>query len=123
MTPTLSTRPFPIQMKTTFLPLAFLCVLALAIATPAADEPATKVEGDPNRVANTVVLDENGVKNLRIETVEAEETDFEETIFALGRIESHPGKRAVVSSRIPGACIEVKASVGDHRWRAVPTWW
>ena len=39
---------------------------------------------------DTVVLDETGVKNLRIETVEAEETDFEETIFALGRIEDIP---------------------------------
>ncbi|MEQ1862214.1 MAG: efflux RND transporter periplasmic adaptor subunit [Chthoniobacteraceae bacterium] len=70
-------------------------------------------KADPQRAANTVVLDENGVKNLKIETVETEETDFEETIFSLGRIEAIPAKRAVVSSRISGRVIEIKASIGD----------
>jgi hypothetical protein len=51
------------------------------------------------------------VKNLRIETVEVEETDFEEIAFALGRIKVAPGHRAVVSSRIPGRALEVKAHV------------
>jgi multidrug efflux pump subunit AcrA (membrane-fusion protein) len=68
---------------------------------------------DPQRAANTVVLDEHGVKNLKIETVEAEQTNFEETVFALGRIESIPANRAVVSSRISGRIIEIKATVGD----------
>ncbi len=67
----------------------FLAALVCASAPAQAAEAA--------RSANTVVLDETGVKNLRIETVEAEETDFEETIFALGRIEAIPSKRAVVS--------------------------
>jgi len=59
-------------------PLAqlFLC-LALSGAAHAADS---------KRTANTVVLDDTGVKNLRIETVEVEETDFEATIFSLGRL-------------------------------------
>ncbi len=39
---------------------------------------------------NIIVLDETGVKNLRIETVEVEETAFEATIFSLGRIEVIP---------------------------------
>ena len=64
---------------------------------------------DPNRLANTVILDETGVKNLGIETVEAEETTFEETVFSLGRIEVLPGNRAVVSSRIPGRAFSVLA--------------
>ena len=64
---------------------------------------------DPERLANTIVLDETGVKNLGIETVEAEETTFEETLFALGSIEVLPGKRAVVSSRIPGRVFSVLA--------------
>ncbi|GEP44441.1 efflux RND transporter periplasmic adaptor subunit [Brevifollis gellanilyticus] len=70
-------------------------------------------EGDAKRAANTVVLDETGVKNLRIETVEVEETDFEATIFSLGRIEAIPSKIAAVSSRIPGRIIELKVSPGD----------
>ncbi len=70
-------------------------------------------ESDPKRATNTVVLDETGVKNLRIETVEVEETDFEATIFSLGRIEAIPSKIAAVSSRIPGRIIELKVSPGD----------
>ena len=62
--------------------------------------------------AATVILDETGVKNLRIETVEAEETDFEETVFALGRIEVIPEKRAVIASRIPGRIVELKTTFG-----------
>ena len=51
-------------------PLAhlFLCLSLTGITAAAADA---------KRAANTVVLDETGVKNLRIETVEVEETDFE----------------------------------------------
>jgi multidrug efflux pump subunit AcrA (membrane-fusion protein) len=57
--------------------------------------------------ANTVILDENGVKNLRIETQVVEETTFEESIFALGEIEVYPGRRAAISSRVPGRALEV----------------
>ncbi len=56
----------------------------------------------PEEAANTVILDETGEKNLKIETVEVEEIDFEETAFALGRIEVLPGNSAIVSTRIPG---------------------
>lgn len=68
-------------------------------------------EGDPAKAAATVILDESGVKNLKIETVEAEETTFEETVFALGRIRVAPGHRAVVSSRIPGRVVSVGAHI------------
>lgn len=64
---------------------------------------------DPGRKDNTVILDETSVKNLGIETVEAEETTFEETVFALGRIEVLPGKKAIVSSRVPGRAFSVLA--------------
>ncbi len=63
--------------------------------------------------SDTIVLDETGVKNLRIETVEAEETDFEETVFALGRIAEIPVNHAVLSSRISGRVIELSAQEGD----------
>lgn len=62
---------------------------------------------DSKRLQNTIILDETGVKNLRIETVEVEETTFEETIFSLGHLEVLPGNKAIVSSRIPGRAFSV----------------
>jgi len=62
---------------------------------------------------NTVILDENGVKNLRIETEIVEETTFKESLFALGTIEVYPGRRAVISSRISGRALEVYIK-NDH---------
>ncbi|MEI8294512.1 MAG: efflux RND transporter periplasmic adaptor subunit [bacterium] len=56
---------------------------------------------------DTVILDENGVKNLRIETLVVEETTFEESLFALGKIEVYPGRRAAISSRVEGRALEV----------------
>jgi multidrug efflux pump subunit AcrA (membrane-fusion protein) len=70
---------------------------------------AAFAEDKKERLANTVILDESGVKNLGIETIEAEETTFEETVFALGRIEVLPGKKAIVSSRVPGRAFSVLA--------------
>jgi len=59
----------------------------------------------------TIILNEAGVKTLGIETVEATESSFEETAFALGRIRVAPGHRAVVSSRISGRALEVVAHI------------
>jgi multidrug efflux pump subunit AcrA (membrane-fusion protein) len=70
--------------------------------------------------SNTIILGEAGVKNLRIETVMAEESVFEETIFALGRIEIYPGRKAVLSSRIPGRALEVPITL-DHPIKAGDT--
>lgn len=66
----------------------------------------------PEKAAATVILNETGVQNLKIQTVEAEETDFEQTVFALGRIQVIPEKRAVVASRIPGRILEIKTVLG-----------
>ncbi|WP_050026167.1 efflux RND transporter periplasmic adaptor subunit [Verrucomicrobium sp. BvORR034] len=84
-------------------------LLLAALAIPVALQGA-----DARRAANTVVLDDTGVKNLRIETVEVEETTFEETIFSLGRIEHIPIRAGAVSSRISGRVVDLKVSVGDH---------
>lgn len=65
------------------------------------------------RSANTIILDEHGVKNLGITFAPVEESDFEETIFAIGRIEEIPDKHAVVSSRIPGRIAGLLAQSGD----------
>ena len=88
-----------------FIPFPLACAVLLTSV------PSRAAEID--RVANTVILDEIAVRNLNLETVEAEETDFEETLFALGRIDAVPGRRAVVSSRIPGRVAELKATLGD----------
>ncbi|GAA5481247.1 efflux RND transporter periplasmic adaptor subunit [Haloferula sargassicola] len=64
--------------------------------------------------SNTVILDETAVKNLRLETVVAEERDFERTVFAVGRVEEIPGNRYSVSSRISGRAIEVNAFMGEQ---------
>lgn len=72
---------------------------------------ATAFAADPSRKDRTVILDEAAVKNLRIETAEAEERAFEQTIFALGRLRVAPGRRAIVSSRVPGRVLTVAAHI------------
>ncbi|MBK1882389.1 efflux RND transporter periplasmic adaptor subunit [Luteolibacter pohnpeiensis] len=71
--------------------------------------------------SHPIVLDDVGMKNLRIETVMAEETTFAETIFALGRIEAIPERTGTVSSRISGRVIELSATPGSevHRGQEV----
>lgn len=86
---------------------AFYCLFATAAM--AAEEAFDAAEA-----ANTIILDESGVKNLRLETKMVEERDFESTVFAIGRVEEIPGNQYSVSSRIPGRAIEVNAFVGDH---------
>jgi len=62
---------------------------------------------------DTVVLNEAGARNLGIEFAMVEEADFEETVFALGRIEHIPARHAMVSSRISGRVSGVNAYIGD----------
>jgi membrane fusion protein, heavy metal efflux system len=61
----------------------------------------------------TVVLDPDAVANLRLEFANAETISFEETVFALGRIEARPGASASVTSRIPGRVIQLSVLPGD----------
>ena len=81
-------------------------LLAVAVGTAQAADSAKAA-----KLANTVFLDAIGVKNLRLQTVEAEEQTFEETVFALGRLRVAPGHRAVVSSRIAGRALTVSAHI------------
>jgi multidrug efflux pump subunit AcrA (membrane-fusion protein) len=69
----------------------------------------------PSHAAPTppVILTELGVKNLGLETVTVEEADFETTIFALGRTESIPENRAILSSRIEGRVAENQLKIGN----------
>jgi membrane fusion protein, heavy metal efflux system len=84
-------------------------VLVLLLASLARAQPANTPPPE-----GTVVLDATGMANLRIKTVTVEETDFEETAFALGRIEAQPGKVAAVSSRIAGRIVALGALPGDR---------
>lgn len=68
---------------------------------------------DPERAANTIILDDTAVQNLKIETETVSEEVFESTVFAIGRIEEIPANRSVLSSRIAGRVFEVNAFVGD----------
>ncbi len=68
---------------------------------------------DPERVANTIILNELGVKNLRLETIETEESTFNKTVFAIGRVKDIPGRGYVISSRIPGRAVKVHVRIGD----------
>lgn len=89
-------------------------ILAWIVALTLPVLPALAAQPDAGRNANTVVLDETGVKNLRLKTEEVTEADFEETAFALGRIEAIPDKVASVSSRIPGRVVALGATPGDR---------
>ncbi|MEM9282975.1 MAG: efflux RND transporter periplasmic adaptor subunit [Verrucomicrobiota bacterium] len=67
-----------------------------------------------DRATDTIILDQTGVDNLRLKLASVAEQDFETTVFAIGRIESIPARDSVLSSRIAGRVVELKAFVGDH---------
>lgn len=69
--------------------------------------------GASSRNNNTVVLDPNTVANLRLGFASAEPRMFEETVFALGRLEARPGATAAVSSRIAGRVASLAVAAGD----------
>lgn len=73
----------------------------------------SQVVAQSDRAATTVIIDDNGIENLRLETAEVIEQDFETTVFAIGRIEEIPANRSVLSSRIAGRVIDLNAFVGD----------
>jgi cobalt-zinc-cadmium efflux system membrane fusion protein len=79
-------------------------ILALAVLPGALLHPEEAPEA-PKK--DLIILDEAGVKNLRLETAETLEADFEQSVLALGHIEVFPGKRHVISSRIPGRALKV----------------
>lgn len=95
-------KPIFVQsvMKPIQLILSAALLLSLSTFSAAADGP--------------VILTEQGVKNLGLETVMAEASDFEKTTFALGRTEAIPDKRAVLSSRIPGRIVENRLKIGTY---------
>ena len=89
-------------------PFTIVALLLSASLTSSAEEAI-----NPERAANTIILDDTGVKNLRIQTVAVEPRTFESVVFAIGRIEETPSSRSVLSSRISGRAVKVNAFVGD----------
>ena len=61
-----------------------------------------------------VVLDDVSVENLGVRTRPVEAQDFEETFFALGRIEAMPSREGVVSSRVAGRIQALHVVEGDR---------
>lgn len=86
----------------------FPLLLLAALPLPGIGAPI-----DNDRAANTVILDETAVKNLRIEMVPISEETFESTVFAIGRLEEIPATRSALSSRIAGRVVELNAYIGD----------
>lgn len=84
----------------------FIHILSAALLLPSSAIAAVAVE--------PVILTEQGVRNLGLETVTVEESDFELTTFALGRTEAIPDKRSVLSSRISGRVVETNLAIGTY---------
>lgn len=68
---------------------------------------------EASRGDQTVVLDATSVANIGIETVEAEERDFEHRIRVLGEITHTCESHSVLATRIPGRVTEVFSHQGD----------
>lgn len=67
----------------------------------------------PERLASTILLGEHAIRNLGIATEPAELATFERSVFAIGRLELDPQRRAVVSSRISGRLVSLNVQPGD----------
>lgn len=67
------------------------------------------VQGDP------IVLSPEAKKNLDLKTAKATVRAIESTLKASGVIEAIPGSREVVSSKISGRVLEVRAALGDRK--------
>jgi cobalt-zinc-cadmium efflux system membrane fusion protein len=87
--------------------------LPISIVIPLLLLGPVRSQEKPARNEQTVVLDAAGVQNLGIETVEAEQTSFEKTIFALGEVEHTCESHSVLSSRVPGRIIDVLIHEGE----------
>jgi len=87
-------------MKSLWIPFTLCCISSVATAS--------------ERAANTIILDETGVKNLGIQTEWVEEQNFEHSVFAIGRIEEIPANHSVLSTRVAGRVKAVHVFEGDR---------
>ncbi|MDA1043635.1 MAG: efflux RND transporter periplasmic adaptor subunit [Verrucomicrobia bacterium] len=103
----------PMHLKNTNIRIPRNALIALLLfahvikAVNAADALAS------DRAKNMVLLNDDAVRNLRLETEVVLERNFETTVFAIGRIEDIPSRLYSLSSRISGVAVEINAFVGD----------
>lgn len=88
--------------------------ISYSIITFALSLGVLHAEIDKERAANTIILTDEGTKNLRIELAEVTERTFEQTLFAIGRVEIIPRSRSVLSSRIAGRVVKLNAFIGEE---------
>ncbi|MFC5049353.1 efflux RND transporter periplasmic adaptor subunit [Rubritalea spongiae] len=62
---------------------------------------------------NTIILSEQGVQNLGVQTVKSQKSSFQHTVFAIGHIQPIPNKHAVISTRFSGRVVQTPPIVGD----------
>jgi len=87
-------------------------ILVLTLACGAV-QAAMAAPLTPERLAATIFLEPNAIRNLGLETAPAERTTFETTRFAIGRLDLDPARRAVVASRIAGRLVALHVKAGD----------
>ncbi|MFT5882351.1 MAG: cobalt-zinc-cadmium efflux system membrane fusion protein [Crocinitomicaceae bacterium] len=63
--------------------------------------------------SNTIILTEQGVKNLGIEITKVKKATFEDIVFAIGHIKPIPNKHSVISTRFSGRVVQTPPIVGD----------
>ncbi|PQJ29707.1 efflux RND transporter periplasmic adaptor subunit [Rubritalea profundi] len=63
--------------------------------------------------ANTIILSEQGVKNLGIQSAKAKKANFEDSVFAIGHIKPIPNRHSVISTRFSGRVVQTPPIVGD----------
>lgn len=95
------------------IPFLFFIIAAPAWASTACCPDGGLFEGASGELTK-VALTPAQVKNLGLKTSEAAEENFEQTLFALGRIEAIPNKQAAVSSRIAGRVASLTVNPGDE---------
>ncbi len=84
--------------------------ILIAIAAAFSAQTQVSAQSGPSGL---VILDDTSVSNLGIEIAEVDYATFEETLFAIGRIEPIPARKSIVSTRIPGRIVKINAFEGD----------
>lgn len=99
-------------MKIRF-PVLFLLTSRLLSAAPECC-PDGDLFGSGASGTEVVALTELQIRNLGLQTEPANESRFETTLFALGRIEATPNQQAAVASRIPGRVVSLSVNPGEN---------
>ncbi len=99
------------------LPVFVLCVGLLSIQILMAHEGHSHGESAPEETAQIgpVMLSAEAKQNLEMQTAEATIQPIEKTIKATGTVQSIPGSRENITSKISGRVTSIQASLGQVR--------